>query len=48
MTTRDIKLILRIRQIANRYGAGAQVVIIINDDGTYGLIPPPPKAERIG
>jgi len=45
---RDVKLILRIRQIARRHGAGTQVVIVINDDGTYGLIPPPPATERIG
>jgi hypothetical protein len=50
LSARECRLIRRIKQIINqRGGAGAYAfTLIVNDDQTWELIPPPPEAERIG
>jgi hypothetical protein len=47
-TQRDVKLLLRIRQVLNQRGTGAHTFTIVQHaDGVLELIPPPP-VERIG
>lgn len=49
LSNRDVKLLLRIKQILNQRGEGAHTfTLIVRNDGLWELIPPPPEAERIG
>lgn len=49
LTARDVKLILRIRQLARQqHNERVIIQVIVDADGTYNLVPPPPAAERIG